>query len=59
MKELGVLDADERTGKGGHHFVYKMGIMDETQFKRFIVTTLLESLMRDFPEETKESIATL
>jgi len=29
--------------------------MNEAQFKRFIATTLLESLMRDFPEETVEA----
>jgi predicted transcriptional regulator len=55
MLEMGVLDADDRTGKGGHQHVYKMG-MDEEQFKQFIVTTLLESLLRDFPEETKKAI---
>jgi phytoene/squalene synthetase len=55
MKEMRVLDADERTGKGGHHFVYKMG-MDETAFKRFIASTLLDSLMRDFPAETKAAL---
>jgi hypothetical protein len=31
--------------------------MNEEQFKRFIVKTLLESLMRDFPEETKTAIS--
>jgi len=55
MKELGVLNGDDRTGKGGHHWVYKAA-MDEAAFKRFIATTLLESLMRDFPEETKAAL---
>jgi len=58
MRKAGVLDAYDRTGKGGHQFVYRMG-MNEEQFKQFIVKTLLESLMRDFPEETRESIAKL
>jgi len=56
MRKTGVLDAYDRTGKGGHQFVYRMG-MNEEQFKRFIVKTLLESLMRDFPEETRTAIS--
>ena len=55
MKELGVLNGDDRTGKGGHHWVYKAA-MDEARFKRFIASTLLESLMRNFPEETKTAL---
>jgi hypothetical protein len=54
MKDMGVLDAEERTGKGGHHWVYKAA-MDEAGFKRFIALTLLESLMRDFPRGDNES----
>ena len=41
-------------GKEGAHLVYKMG-MNEEEFKKFITTILLESLMRDFPEETVEA----
>jgi len=58
MREMGVISGEECTGKGGHHWAYKVA-MDETGFKRFIAMTLLESLMRDFPEETKESITKL
>jgi len=52
MREKGVLSGEEKTGKGGHHWVYYPA-MDEAGFKRFIASTLLECLMRDFPEETK------
>ena len=55
MKELGVLNGDDRTGKGAHHWVYKAA-MDEARFKRFIASTLLESLMRDFPVETRAAL---
>jgi hypothetical protein len=55
MKELGVLNGDDRTGKGGHHWVYKAA-MDEARFKRFIASTLLERLMRDFPVETRAAL---
>ncbi len=55
MKEMGVLEGDDRTGKGGHHWIYRAA-MDEAAFKRFVAETLLESLMRDFPDETKAAI---
>lgn len=55
MRALGVLSGEEKTGKGGHHWVYYPA-MDEAGFKRFIASTLLESLMRDFPEETKAAL---
>jgi len=55
MREMGVLSGEEKTGKGGHHWVYKAA-MDEAGFKRFIATTLLDRLMRDFPEETKKAL---
>jgi hypothetical protein len=52
MRGLGVLGGEERTGKGGHHWVY-YPTLGESGFKRFIASTLLESLMRNFPEETR------
>ena len=55
MRVMNVLDAVDHTGKGGHHFIYKMG-MDETRFKRFVAETILRGLMRDFPEETKAAL---
>jgi len=56
MKDMGVLDAEERTGKDSQHFVYKMGT-DEAGFKQYVAETLLESLMRDIPEETKIAVS--
>lgn len=55
MVDEGVLDYTERSGKGGYHRVYtpKMG---EEDFARFLIENLLSSLMRDFPEETREVI---
>ena len=52
MRGLGVLGGEERTGKGGHHWVY-FPALDESGFKRFIASTLLEHLMREFPDETR------
>ena len=58
MRELGVLRGEEVTGKGGYHWVYYPA-MDEADFKRFIASTLIESLMRGFPSETEAAISKL
>lgn len=55
MVDEGVLGYTERSGKGGYHRVY-IPKMSEEDFSRFLVKTLLSSLMRDFPEETREVI---
>jgi predicted transcriptional regulator len=56
MKEMGVLKGEERTGKGGYHWIYSPA-MNESEFKQHIARTILESLMRDFPEETTAAIS--
>lgn len=40
-------------GKGGHHSEYDMKI-DEKEFRRHITRTIIDSMMREFPEETQE-----
>ena len=55
MHSLGILDAEDRTGKGGHHSIYRAAL-DETGYKQFIASTLIESLMQGFPDETKEAL---
>ncbi len=55
MVDEGVLDYDERTGKGGYYRVYRPNL-DETSFKVYLAQTMISSLMRDFPAETKEAI---
>jgi Fe2+ or Zn2+ uptake regulation protein len=55
MRETGVLKGVERTGKGGHHCVYSPAL-NESEFKQYIASTILESLMRNFPEETAEAV---
>jgi len=32
--------------------------MDEKGYKKYVAKTIIESMMRDFPEETKEVIQT-
>jgi predicted transcriptional regulator len=55
MADQGVLDYRTATGKGGHHRVY-FPILDEKGYKKHLLKTVLESLMRDFPAETREAL---
>jgi predicted transcriptional regulator len=53
MLDQGVLSWRDATGKGGHHKIY-ITKLDERGYKKYIVRTLLESVDKDFPEETDE-----
>ncbi len=55
MVDEGVLDYEERTGKDGYHRVYRPKL-DESSFKRYVAQVMISSLMKDYPEETKEVI---
>ena len=46
---------DEETGKGGYHRVYKPEL-DETGYRKYLAKTVISSLMRDFPEETRAAL---
>ena len=58
MVDQGVLDYRSATGKGGHHRIY-YPVMDERGYKKYLLKTVLESLIRDFPEETEEALREL
>ena len=53
MDEKGVLESREVSGKGGYYPVYTAK-MDENEFQRHIAKTIVDSLMRDFPQETRK-----
>ncbi len=55
MVDQGVLDYRSATGKCGYHRVY-FPIMDERGYRKHLLRTVVESLMRDFPEETIEAL---
>ncbi len=55
MCDEGVLDFEEETCKGGMRRRYSKG-MDEGGFKEYVASTVLRSLMKDFPEQTLEAI---
>jgi predicted transcriptional regulator len=54
-RERGVFSGKEQTGKGGYHWVYYPK-MDEMGFIRYIVETIIDSLVKNYPDETKETI---
>ena len=51
MAELGVLEASQESGKGGYHAVYTAG-MGEVDFRKYILSMVIDSMMKDYPEET-------
>ena len=53
LVDQGILSYREATGKGGPHKIY-YPLMDEKGYVKFLLKTMVESLMRDFPEETTE-----
>ena len=53
LVDQGVLAYREATGKGGPHKIY-FPLLDEKGYKKYLIKTMVESMMRDFPEETKE-----
>ncbi len=58
MVDEGVLNYTERTGKGGYHRVYTPR-RNESEFKQYVAQTMISSLLKDFPEETKTAISQL
>ncbi len=58
MVDQGVLNYRTATGKGGHHRVY-YPVLDEKAYKKHILKTIVESLLRDFPDETREALEEL
>ena len=53
MVDDGVLGFTEATGKGGHHKVYNPK-MDESGYRRYLLRTVIESMIRGFQEETRK-----
>jgi len=58
MVDQGVLEYRSATGKGGHHKVY-FPAMDERAYKKYLLKTVVKSLMKDYPEETDEALREL
>ncbi len=58
MADEGVLNYTMRSGKGGMHRVYTLRL-NESEFKTYVAHTMITSLLKDFPEETKTAISQL
>ena len=56
MADEGVLNFKERTGRGGYSRVYTPRL-NEFEFKTYVAQTMIASLLKDFPEETKTASA--
>ena len=54
--DQGVLGWRDATGKGGHHKIY-YPLMDEKGYLEYLLKTMVDSMMRDFPEETRKYLA--
>jgi len=50
-----VLNYVEETCKGGMRRKYSTGL-DEDEFKKYIAKTVVESLLKDFPDETMDAL---
>jgi predicted transcriptional regulator len=53
MGEEGVLSVWEEPGKGGHRRVYGQR-MDEEGFRKHMLRTVIDSMMDDYPDETRK-----
>ena len=53
MVDQDVLSWRDATGKGGHHRIYYPRL-DEMGYGKHVVRTIVQSLLLDFPEETRE-----
>ena len=58
MADERVLEYEERIGKGGFRRVYTPRL-NESAFKKYVAKTMITSLLKDFPEETKTAISKL
>ena len=55
LEGQGVLGSWDTTGKGGHHKIY-YPLMDENGYRKYLLRTVIESMKRDFPDETREAL---
>jgi predicted transcriptional regulator len=53
MVDQDVLSWRDATGKGGHHRIYHTNL-DEIEYRKHVLRTVIKSMMTDFPEQTKE-----
>jgi len=57
MVDNGMLDYVERTGKGGHHRIYRHRYSEE-KLREFLASNFIGKLLKEFPKETRKAIET-
>ena len=55
LVDQGVLGYRDGTGKGGRYKIY-YPLMDEKGYMKYLLKTMVESMRRDFPGETREAL---
>ena len=58
MVDNGILDYDEKTGKGGHHRVYRRKY-NESELREHLALRVIGKLLEEFPEETLRALTLL
>ena len=58
MADEGILDYEMHPGKGGMRPIYTPR-MNESEFKIHVAQTVIASLVKDFPEETRTALSQL
>lgn len=53
MVDNGMLDYEERTGKGGHQRVYRHRY-SEAGLREFLASSFIKKLLEEFPDETRK-----
>jgi len=53
MVDQGILSWRDATGKGGHKKIYHPRL-DERGYRKYVARTIIQSLLFDFPKETRE-----
>jgi len=56
LTRQGILREKRVTGKGGYKAIYSP-LMDKTGYVKYLLKTMVQSLIEDFPVETKEALA--
>ena len=58
MEREGVLTAQDSTGRGGHRPLYSKSY-DEKGFLQYIIRAIFDSMMKDYPSVTRETLKQL
>jgi len=58
MVDEEILSFTERTGKGGHHRVYRLE-MTKSELKEYLARIVIDKLLIEYPEESKRVTSNL